>query len=58
MNFPVAILYSPRGEGKIPPKFHFIPPKFHFVPTMVGDFRPVSMGRPFGTICHIMDPNV
>ncbi len=23
--------YFPRGEGKIPPKFHFIPPKFYFI---------------------------
>ena len=25
--------YFPRGEGKIPPKFHLIPPKFYFSPT-------------------------
>ena len=27
----VAVFHFPRGEEKIPPKFHFIPPKFHFI---------------------------
>ena len=49
MNSHVAILYSPRGEGKILrtyhfilPKFHFILPKFYFFPTW-GSFCP-SLG--------------
>ena len=45
--FHVGICKFLRGD-------HFIPPLGFFVPTRVGDFRPISMGRPFRTIYLII----
>ena len=61
-HFLRSFISSPRGDRFVPPLGSFRPsvgiskslPWDFFVPTRVGDFRPISMGRAFRTIYHIM----